>query len=142
MQKITLPGTTLRGPQVTVFDSLKRKSPKSWSPASESRELNIGKHISEKYRTFRGWATAAHSSRITCLLNIHSNFRERETFVSAKPASTEFLAPGWLSARLQSELFCELLPPQQSVFSGQLHLPSGLQDPFLGEMHLQGSVDV
>lgn len=117
------------------------KPPKSWSPASEGGELNIGKHILEKHGSFTV-ATDAHLSQISCLLNIHSNFRERETFVSAKPASTEFLAPGWLSARLQSELLCELLPPQQSVPSGQLHLPGGLQDAFLSEMYLQGSVDV
>lgn len=34
-------------------------------------------------------------------------------------------------------------PPQQSVLSGQqLRLQGGLQDAFLGEMNLQGSVDI
>lgn len=39
VQKIILPGTTLRGPQLIVFDSLKPKSPKSWNPASEGRDF-------------------------------------------------------------------------------------------------------
>lgn len=43
--------------------------------------------------------------------------------------------------RLQSELVCELLLSSRS--SGQqLHLQGGLQDAFLGEMNLQGSVDI
>lgn len=109
VHEITLPGTSLRGPQVMiVFDSLKCKSPKSWNLASEGRELNIEKYILEKYRIFPGWATAPPSCYIMCLLNIHSNFRERNIHI-CKTHIYRVFSPGWLSARLQSEQFCKLL---------------------------------
>lgn len=98
-----------RGPQVTTAsDSLKRKAPKSWNLASEGRQLNIGKYILENYRISPGWVTAAHPSYIMCLLNIHSNFRERSIQI-CKTHIYRVFSPGWLSARLQSEQLCELL---------------------------------
>lgn len=123
-----------------VFDSLKCKSPKSWNLASEGRELNIEKYILEKYRIFPGWATAPPSCYIMCLLNIHSNFREKNIHI-CKTQIYRVFSPGWLSARLQSEQFLQA-PPQQSSLAGPLHLQGGLQDAFLGEMDLQGSVDI
>lgn len=107
VQKVTLPGTILRGSQFIVFDSLKHKSPKSRNPASEGRDVNIGKYILEKYRIFPRWAAAMHSSLRSCLLNIHSNFRERNIHICKTSIYHAFspMPAQWKT----SEQFCELL---------------------------------
>lgn len=62
VQKSSLPGTALRGAQLTVsVYSLKHKSPKLQNPACEGREVNMGKHL-RKERISHGRAPATHSS--------------------------------------------------------------------------------
>lgn len=90
LQKITLPGMTLR-PRCMVFDSLKHKYPKSWNSASKGRAVNVGKRVLEECGTFPGPASATRSSlRSYMLVKYSQSYQRKKHLYRQQPCPSSF----------------------------------------------------
>lgn len=90
LQKVTLPGTTLR-PCCMVLDSLKHKSPKSWNSVSEGRAVNVGKRVLEECGTFPGPASATRSSlRSYMFVKYSQSYQRKKHSYRQQPRPSSF----------------------------------------------------